>query len=133
MINIFSHAGSVTDKTLAALTHHCSHSLERLDVSFVRHISLPVFLHLLGMCVATGRLEEVAVWGCTQLRRSAMESLKIVPAAEREIESGNVLDQLRHMKNNSAGASNLTGGGGSNGVDIDICHKFPTVVGFLDM
>ena len=128
-------ADSLTDKALAALTHHCAHTLERIDLSFIRHITLPVFLHFLSMCVAMGKAEmEVTVWGCSQLRRTVKEeTLKKSSAAtstdRAEVESGNVLDQLRQIKNNASGVVNNMNFDVSGGDTL----KLPTILGFLDI
>ena len=57
-----------------ALMHHCSHTLERINVSFVHSISLPAFLHFIGVCTGFGKLETVSLWGCSQLHRAVVDS-----------------------------------------------------------
>jgi hypothetical protein len=92
------------------------------------------------MCVATGKLDTVTVWGCSQLRRSVIESLKeeqqqhqrgqeSAGDQEGKVESGNALDQLRHMKKNcESGAEDGHATDTSN-----VSCKFPTLIGFLDV
>lgn len=115
--------GRLTDKTLAAIARHCSLTLERADLSFLRLVTLPVFLHLLGACAGAGgrRLQEVSVWGCSQLRRAVVEALREERAAEGEqAQAGEAAGQLRLVQQMRL---HTTAGE----------EYFPTLIGFLDV
>lgn len=122
-----SRCSQISDKTLACLAHHCAHSLEQIDLSFTPNITLPVVLYLLGVCMATGKLTQVSMWGCSQLRRAVVE----LQAEEKEVQmeeagAGNVLDQLRQLMNNSS----TENGKHSRSDDVG---SYPSITGFLDV
>jgi hypothetical protein len=124
-------SGRIGDKSLACISHHCSHTLERIDLSFIRQITLPVLLHLLGTCFVKGKLTEVTLWGCSQLRRAIVESSanQTTLANGEHADSGNVVEQLRHMKQNSSHEF----AGSKQVQDDDSCRGYPTVIGLLDL
>jgi hypothetical protein len=71
-------------------------------------------------------LEEISVWGCSQLRRSVIECLKNPDATENETISGNPLDQLKQLQKNNCGEV----------VHLDNLEdkiSYPLIKGYLDM
>ena len=57
---------ALTSRALSALLLHCSSSLVRLDVSFIRQYSEDSLGVLVDRCID---LKELSVWGCTQLTK----------------------------------------------------------------
>jgi hypothetical protein len=80
---------------------------------------------LLGTCFVKGKLTEVTLWGCSQLRRAIVESSanQTTLANGEHADSGNVLEQLSRMKQNSS----------QQVQDDDSCRGYPTVIGLLDL
>ena len=54
----------LTNRSVAALVVHCRNSLEVLDISFDRRLSEQLLSRLVDQQT---RLQQVIVWGCSQL------------------------------------------------------------------
>jgi hypothetical protein len=120
----------VTDKSLVAISRHCSHTLEHVDVSFLHSLSLAVFLHFLHQFTISGKLQTVTIWGCSQLRRAVIDAMansevEMISSDPDDtgIESVSASELLRQVKKNTHEPVTQN----------DIVEKMPTIVGFLNI